>query len=107
MVIVVLTKAQGTFPGLHGYPNGPLNGPWKADFQVPLVKKILQGPFWVQIGQFIHFDHWTLEKLKYTAWFGVNPAYGPRDTAFLILCGQNCTPSPRVPLSDEGFEHIY
>ena len=39
------TNAQGTLLDLHGHPNGPLNGPCKADFRGPLVKKGPPGSF--------------------------------------------------------------
>ena len=34
---------------LHGHPNGPINGPCKAYFRGPLVKRALHFPYMVQI----------------------------------------------------------
>ena len=37
------TKTQGTLMDVHGHPNGPLNGPWKANFSPP---QSYHGPNW-------------------------------------------------------------
>ena len=61
---------------LHGHPNGPLNGPCEADFRGPLVKKGPPGSFHGPNWYFFYIDLLTTDKLKFTAWFKVNPTFG-------------------------------
>ena len=61
----------------------------------PWQKRALQGPFMVQTDQYFQIGLQTTDKLKFTAWFEVNPTFGSRDISFLKSEGQIC-PSPHL-----------
>ena len=58
---------------LHGHPNGPLDGPCETDLRGPLVKKGPPWSFFDPNWHFFYIDLLTTDKLKFTAWFEVNP----------------------------------
>ena len=61
----------------------------------PWQKRALQGPFRVQSDQFFQIDLKTTDKLKFTAWFEVNPTFGSGDIRFLKPGGP-FGPPPRL-----------
>ena len=57
--------------------------PLQANFRGPLIEKALQGPFMVKTDQFFYIGLQTTDKLKFPAWFEVNPTFGSREIRLL------------------------
>ena len=59
---------------LPEHPNGTLNGP--RDVRGPLVKEGSSGSFYGPNLYFFYIDLLPTDKLRFTAWFEVNPTFG-------------------------------
>ena len=74
-----------------------INCPHRAQDQPIQTWLGMQGRFSIHwIGQYFHLDLLTTDKLKFSAWFEVNPSFGSKGISCWNFVGHICPPPPLI-----------